>query len=256
MTGTQGWGISEKGAARARSSRNVPPQPLAPWQPPTTPMPRALSHLPAEDAQPHAAEGSPARVPVWCWGPPRPCTLLQPPPRPQPCSVCCALPLGTGQELFISHIVSCCCCRATHSPIPVPLGCPYLHPLGISPAAVPGTARCTLLSMCPWHCPWPFITPCPLSTILLSPPAILIHSALIPGAMPIPATLSPYHCLTPLSPWLLQSPLVPLAPLLAKGCSALPTEPNYPCLLCSEPQLGKPCYFPQRGALASQPVWT
>lgn len=162
------------------------------------------------------------------WGPPRPCNPLQPPPQPQPCSVCCTLPLGTGQELFISHIVSRCRCRATRSPVPP--RCP------LSPSPQHQPLRWTCVCSVP-------ITPCPLSTVPLSLPAISVCSALIPGTMPLPLCTIPLSLPAipvPLAP---ESPPAPLAPLLAKGCSPLPAQPNYPCLLHSELWPGKNLLF-------------
>lgn len=167
---------------------------------------------------------------MWCWGPPRPWTPSQPPPRPQHCSVCCTLPLGTGQELFISHIVSCCCCRATRSPIPVP----PRPPLSPSPRRQP-LSWCRDCSVhAAVHVPLA-ITPCPLGTVPLAPPGSPVHSALIPGTVPRPLHPVPLSLLAIPVPLAFPVPPCPLGPSPCQGAlpTASPAKLPLPALLCA-----------------------
>lgn len=153
-----------------------------------------------------------------CWGPPHGAPRCGS-PLPSPCSVCCSLPLGTGQELFISHIVSCCCCcRGTRSPHPHPSQPPRLPPAP-SPQRLP-----------PWGCSVLPAVRAPLATaghrapspgaVPLSPPAIPVCSAPLPGTMTIPCALCPYRCPPSSALWLPN----PLAPALLLQPRPLPRD--------------------------------
>lgn len=146
-------------------------------------------------------------------------------PSPSSCSVCCSLPLGTGQELFISHIISCRCCRGTRSPHPHPLpspqSCPHPQPHGTGLSLAQGLLPAIPVPLAAQGHRAPSTGPVPFS-----PPAIPVCSAL--PQVPHHGTVAHPLLSVPLSLPAISIPLAPqatpcpqpflCASLIAKGC--------------------------------------
>lgn len=231
--GTRGWGVSQGGQRGLDLAGLCPPQPPAPRQPPTAPKPRAPAPAsPAGGAQPHAESGSPcgAGDPLG-HAPPR-----SPLPGPSTAQYAARSLWALGRNSSFHTSFPAAAAEPPAVPSPSPLGRPYPHPLGVSPSAGAGTARCTVHAAV--HVPLAppmAITPCPLGTVPLSPPASPVHSALIPGTMPHPLHPVGLSLLAIPVPLALPVPPCSLGPSPCQGAlpTARPAKLPLPALLCA-----------------------